>query len=251
MTRTDKTLSPWPGSKLSPRSAFVHPGTDRPVSIIWASPFSGKITIKGRVADAHPGGPDGIGWTLDRIEANAGDCLKSWHETHAEFAGITAGSRHYGPRSQARDSPTPSPNFRRSMPRSICAATRPSPARSCRAAGSNYSAANSSRRILGSGRKELAGWLTDAKNPLLARVIVNRVWMHHFGRGLVATPNEFGTRGEKPSHPELLDRLAADFVRDGYSLKKLHRRIVLSATYRQSAASSARRPRRSIRTISC
>ena len=86
----------------------------------------------------------------------------------------------------------------------------------------------------GSGRKELADWLTRPDHPLTARVIVNRVWQHHFGEGLVRTPSNFGTLGEPPTHPELLDYLAATFVADGWSLKKLHRRILLSATYQQS-----------------
>ena len=81
----------------------------------------------------------------------------------------------------------------------------------------------------GSGRLELARAIVDPANPLTARVIVNRVWMHHFGAGLVRTPSDFGTRAEPPSHPELLDWLASRFVEDGWTLKKLHRRIMLSA----------------------
>jgi cytochrome c553/cytochrome c551/c552 len=88
----------------------------------------------------------------------------------------------------------------------------------------------------GSGRRELANWVAAKENPLTARVIVNRVWQWHFGTGLVSTPNNFGLLSEPPSHPELLDWLATTFVEDGWSLKKLHRRIVLSATYRQSSA---------------
>jgi hypothetical protein len=87
----------------------------------------------------------------------------------------------------------------------------------------------------GSGRLELAQAIIDPANPLTARVIVNRVWAHHFGRGLVATPSDFGTRAQAPLHPELLDWLAARFVAEGWSLKKLHRWIMLSSTYRQAA----------------
>ena len=84
-------------------------------------------------------------------------------------------------------------------------------------------------------RAALARWLGSDKNPLTARVMVNRVWQHHFGRGLVATPNDFGMMGEYPSHPQLLDWLATEFVAGGWSVKALHRVIVNSATYRQSS----------------
>jgi hypothetical protein len=84
-------------------------------------------------------------------------------------------------------------------------------------------------------RKDLADWLTRPEHPLTARVWVNRVWQHHFGRGLVATPNDFGARGQRPTHPELLDWLATELPRRGGSTKELHRLIVLSATYRQSS----------------
>ena len=90
----------------------------------------------------------------------------------------------------------------------------------------------------GSGRRQLADWLFAPDNPLPARVIVNRVWQHHFGRGLVATPNDFGRQGGRPSHPELLDWLALRFIEDGWSLKALHRRILLSRTWQQSGERS-------------
>ncbi len=83
----------------------------------------------------------------------------------------------------------------------------------------------------GSGRRELAEAIASPTNPLTARVIVNRIWQHHFGEGLVRTVSNFGRMGETPSHPELLDYLAATFVENGWSMKKLHREIMLSATY--------------------
>jgi hypothetical protein len=85
-------------------------------------------------------------------------------------------------------------------------------------------------------RLDFARWLMSKENPLTARVTVNRVWTKYFGRGIVDTENDFGVMGDKPTHPELLDHLAAGFMADGWSQKKLHRRIVLSATYRQSSA---------------
>ena len=87
----------------------------------------------------------------------------------------------------------------------------------------------------GSGRRELARSIADPDNPLTARVIVNRVWQWHFGQALVRTPSNFGVLGEKPTHPELLDWLAADFVEHGWSLKRLHRQIMLSSTWRMSS----------------
>ncbi|MGC4046440.1 MAG: PSD1 and planctomycete cytochrome C domain-containing protein [Armatimonas sp.] len=85
-------------------------------------------------------------------------------------------------------------------------------------------------------RVMLAQWITSEKNPLTARVMVNRIWMHHFGRGLVNTPSNFGVNGELPSHPELLDWLATQFIQSGWSIKKMHRLMLLSKTYRQASA---------------
>jgi hypothetical protein len=84
-------------------------------------------------------------------------------------------------------------------------------------------------------RRRFADWLADPRNPLPARVMVNRVWQFHFGQGLVTTPSDFGLSGARPSHPELLDWLASEFIANGWSVKALHRLILTSATYRQSA----------------
>jgi hypothetical protein len=87
-------------------------------------------------------------------------------------------------------------------------------------------------------RSALAAWLTAPENPLTARVMVNRIWQHHFGEGLVATPNDFGAMGQPPTHPELLNWLASEFIARGWSIKEMHRLIVLSATYRQAGRSA-------------
>ncbi|MFY8058761.1 MAG: DUF1553 domain-containing protein, partial [Planctomycetaceae bacterium] len=84
-------------------------------------------------------------------------------------------------------------------------------------------------------RLAFARWLTKPDHPLTARVMVNRIWMHHFGRGLVETPGNFGLAGARPSHPELLDWLAVEFVRSGWSVKAMHRLLLNSAVWQQSS----------------
>ncbi len=101
--------------------------------------------------------------------------------------------------------------------------------------GENFSSSNEQQR-----RIALSKWIIDSENPLTARVIVNRVWQFHFGRGLVGTPSDFGLNGEPPSHPELLDWLAQRLIDDGWSLKNLHRLILSSATYQQSSKINSR-----------
>jgi hypothetical protein len=91
----------------------------------------------------------------------------------------------------------------------------------------------------GSGRLQLAEWLSSPKNPLTARVMVNRIWQHHFGEGLVRTPNNFGKQGRAPTHPELLDYLADRFVAGGWSVKVMHKMILLSRTYQLSSTEDA------------
>src|SRR5207249_10050375 len=85
-----------------------------------------------------------------------------------------------------------------------------------------------------SGRLELADWLTSPKNPLTSRVAVNRIWQHLFGQGIVTTVDNFGVAGDRPSHPELLDHLANRFIRDGWSVKRLVRAVVLTRAYQLS-----------------
>lgn len=88
--------------------------------------------------------------------------------------------------------------------------------------------------VSGSGRLQLASWIADPANPLTARVMVNRIWHYHFGRGLVPTPSDFGRQGTPPTHPELLDWLARRFVESGWSIKAMHRLLLLSSTYQMS-----------------
>ncbi|HEV7225719.1 MAG TPA: DUF1553 domain-containing protein, partial [Pirellulales bacterium] len=98
----------------------------------------------------------------------------------------------------------------------------------------------------GSGRLELARWIASPDNPLTARVMANRIWQGHFGEGLVRTPSNFGKLGERPTHPALLDWLAAEFIRSGWSVKSMHRLLMSSAAYRRASAvaTDAEAPRR-------
>jgi len=91
----------------------------------------------------------------------------------------------------------------------------------------------------GSGRLELANWIADPKNPLTARVMVNRIWHYHFGRGIVPTPSNFGTLGQPPTHPELLDYLTERFIESGWSVKAMHRLIMLSGVYQMASRDDA------------
>jgi hypothetical protein len=91
-------------------------------------------------------------------------------------------------------------------------------------------------RVSTGRRSAFARWVTSPENPLFARVMVNRIWQHHFGQGLVATPDNLGKSGARPSHPELLDYLAAEFIRSGWSVKAMHRLVLRSAVYRQASS---------------
>ncbi|WP_075095052.1 PSD1 and planctomycete cytochrome C domain-containing protein [Planctomyces sp. SH-PL14] len=108
--------------------------------------------------------------------------------------------------------------------------------------GSRFEIPAKSEQLPTTGRRlAFARWLTGGQNPIVPRVLVNRIWMHHFGQGIVSTPGEFGKLGSEPTHPQLLDWLASEFMASGWSLKALHRTILLSTTWRQS---SVREPQR-------
>jgi hypothetical protein len=223
-------------TELPPRSAFVHPASDGAVAIAWLSPIRGRVRVSGRVADAHPGGPDGVAWALEHLTGDHRQALRRLADLGAQRADLArrrAELEARAPRPElayavAEGAEADAPIHLRGDPQ------KPGPVVPRR-----WLAVLGGQAVEpghGSGRRELAGWLTASSNPLTPRVMVNRIWQHHFGRGLVRTPSDFGTRGLPPTHPELLDWLASRFVRDGWSVKAMHRRIMLSAAYRQSSA---------------
>ncbi len=237
---TDKPIKVW--TTLPPRSFFVHPAPDGSVAVAWLSPITGAVRIKGRVADAHPGGGDGIAWTLEHISLDMNEGIAELasfatrlrepakrrtelvaREPRIEVAYAVADAPAKNARIQKRGDPANlGPEVPRKFPDLL--------------GGQQVMATNSS------GRLELAEWLTSPANPLTARVMVNRIWQWHFGSGVVKTPNDFCTRGQPPTHPELLDHLAGEFVKSGWSVKALHRLIMLSSTYQQAGQYSLSSP---------
>ncbi|MFI5457504.1 MAG: PSD1 and planctomycete cytochrome C domain-containing protein [Isosphaerales bacterium] len=232
---TDRSIAAW--TTLPARSVFVHPGPSGPVALTWRSPIGGKVSVAAHVADAHPGGPTGV---AVRLEQEEGDATADW----SALAALTLRRADLARRRAELSAREPRPELAFAV-----AEGTPHDARILLRGEPEKPGAVVPRRWLellggqplssgaGSGRRELAAWLTDPSNPLTARVMVNRVWQHHFGRGLVKTPNDFGTRGQPPTHPELLDWLADLFVRSGWRLKPLHRRMMLSDVYQRGDGS--------------
>ena len=230
----DVPVTVW--TKLAARSFFVHPGPNGPVAVAWLSPIDGLVRVTGRIADAHPGG-DGVAW---RIE----------HFTDSELAGAmielgrVAAARHEMQRVRALEvgaapvipvayavTDGTAKNARLQRRGDPVDLGEEIPRKFINVLGGESLDTDSS-----SGRLELANQLTSPSNPLTARVMVNRIWQQHFGKGVVRTPNDFGTRGQLPTHPELLDWLASEFVESGWSIKAMHRLIMLSGTYQQGSA---------------
>ncbi len=221
----DQQVMAW--TTLAAESFFVHPGPKRPVAVAWISPLDGEITLSGRVADVHPGGGDGVAFELKHIAATEygkalaqlGASLKPTAEPEPmpviPVAYAVVDAKPKNDRLHLRGDPD---KLGDEVPR-----------RWLSILGGEEVPADS-----GSGRKQLGDWIV--KSPLAARVMVNRIWEWHFGQGLVRSSNDFGARGEKPTHPELLDWLAAKFVESGFSVKAMHRLILSSAAYQRASA---------------
>jgi hypothetical protein len=230
--RSDKAVKVW--TSLPAKQFFVHPGPNAPVGVAWTSPIDGTFAITGRIADAHPTGVDGVGWQLTQVSVDLAKGLSGLAEQSQALSALKRDREKLGP-----DVEIPvAYGVSDAAPQNAKIQLRGDPATLGDEVPRKFldflgGAKLDSRES--SGRLELAQQLTDPKNPLVARVIANRVWLGHFGRGLVKTPNDFGSRGDRPTHPELLDYLASTLVQQGWSLKSLHRAIVLSATYRQAS----------------
>ncbi|MBL6704564.1 MAG: PSD1 domain-containing protein [Planctomycetaceae bacterium] len=225
VNRSTEPIKVW--TTLPPRSFFVHPGVNRNVAVAWVCPGDMTVTVKGRVADSHPAGGDGVAFRLDHIAAEkAGPALVE--------LGMLASSP------DIFVEPQPSiPVAYAVVEGSVadaCLHQRGDPEQPGDAVPRRWLSIFGGEPVpseAGSGRRQLGDWIVG--HPLSARVMVNRIWQWHLGRGLVSTPNDFGARGERPSHPELLDWLAAAFRESGYSVKSMHRLIMLTDAYRRSS----------------
>ncbi|MFP6762249.1 MAG: PSD1 and planctomycete cytochrome C domain-containing protein, partial [Planctomycetaceae bacterium] len=221
-------VSVW--TTLPGHSLFMHPGHQRNVAVAWICPADGDYRVQGRVTDAHPAGLDGVTFRLQHMASSqlgtellalgdrsaAGTSMPAAPEIPVAYAVVEgqAGNARLHLRGDPEQPGAEIPRRWLSM-----------------FGGEPVS------RNGGSGRHQLAEWIVG--HPLAARVMVNRVWQWHFGRGLVATPNDFGSRGEFPSHPRLLDRLTSHFQAVGFRIKPLHRLIMKSAAYRRSSVVDA------------
>jgi hypothetical protein len=236
LNATGRPIEVW--TPLPAYSFFVHPAPDGPVGVAWLSPLEGAVAMTARIADVHPGGTDGVAWRLESVGDAAARALQSAGELTARQQAIDherANLLARQPRLEkayavAEGTPHDARLHLRGDPE------KPGPVVPRRWLEILGGQAVSSGA--GSGRRQLAGWLSASTNPLAARVMVNRIWQHHFGRGLVTTPNDFGTRGQPPDHPDLLDWLAAQLVDSGWKIKPVHRLIMLSDAYQRSSDAS-------------
>ncbi len=215
---------------LAAESLFVHPGVKRPVAVAWVSPMDGEVVLSGRVEDVHPSKSDGVSFELSHFDAPTyGPAIVALGERFRPIGG-----------------PAPQP----ALPVAYAVMEgAPTNARFQKGGEPERLGPEVPRRWLsvfggmevpegaGSGRRELGDWIAD--HALTARVMVNRIWEWHFGQGLVRSSNDFGAMGELPSHPELIDFLAARFVQSGYSVKAMHRLILQTAAYQRAAATPA------------
>ena len=220
---SDSPVKVW--TTLPPRAFFVHPGMKRDVALSWVCPEDGEYQVRGTVSDGHPApGLDGVSFRFEHFQSvEFGDGLIGLTDAYAKQGkmpdkpaipvayAVVEGNIKNARLQQRGDPKQPGDEIPRRW----------------------LSVFGGETVSNGSGRVELANWIVD--HPLLARVMANRIWQWHFGRGIVATPNDFGSRGEAPTHPKLLESLAAQFRADGYRLKSIHRLIMKTAAYQRSS----------------
>jgi len=210
------------------------------VSVAWQSPLSGTVAITGRIADVDTSGGDGVAWEV-RHGSGIGPSMElrkrnsqAIAETRKQRDAIAAQFPRVENAYAVCEGPGKNTQLqRRGDPKNLGDEI---PRRFLEVLGGQSVPAG----FTGSGRLHLAEWLTNPANPLTARVMVNRLWQYHFGRGLVWTPNDFGVRGRAPSHPELLDFLATALVKNGWSIKKMHRLLMLSDAWQRSSFDDAK-----------
>lgn len=231
---SSKPVQAW--TSLPPSTFYVHPAKDGPVAVAWTSPVTDKISLKGKVKDGHANG-DGVDWKLEHLKGDFRQAITRPGEFTKKVAAAEAALKEYAtseiknPHAYAVTEQTPA-NIK-----NIALHKRGDPKQpGAVVLRKNLDLLGGQPVREGSGRLQLADWISGSDNPLTARVIANRVWLNHFGRGLVSTPNDFGTQGQPPTHPALLDWLAAELINNQWSLKALHRAIMLSATYQTAAA---------------
>jgi mono/diheme cytochrome c family protein len=222
---SDQQVMVW--TSLAARSFFVHPGPNRPVCVAWVSPLDGEIVLQGRVADVHPAGLDGVSFRIEHVaRPQTGDSLLEAGRLVNEPIPAVEPEPIIPVAYAVMDKQGKNARFQeRGDPEKLGAEV---PRRWLSLFGGTEVPTES-----GSGRLELSDWI--AHHPLAARVMVNRIWGWHFGRGLVHSSNDFGARGDAPTHPELLDFLATRFVQSGYSVKVIHRIILRSAAYQRAS----------------
>lgn len=214
-------------TKLPPRAFFVHPGPGQNVGVAWISPIDGEVRISGSVTDAHPAGLDGVSFRLQHLTTpDAGPSL-----TRLQQGLLNRGAAPTTPQIPVAYAVT------EGTVTDAVKQLRGDPEQPGDAIARHWLTcfggdALGSAEI--SGRGELADRIVT--HPLFARVLANRVWQWHFGAGLVRTPNDFGARGDAPTHPELLELLAAELVANGFQLKPLHRLIMQTQAWQLSSA---------------
>ncbi len=219
----ENTVAAW--TTLSPKTLFAHPGPNEDFAIAWVCPEAGDYTITGHVLDAHAGAGDGVTFVLELIASEAfGHDLVTLGEANGTLAppkpvmqpvayAVTEGVVADAALQLRGDPEQEGELVERRWLEVFGATTLLNPDQS--------------------GRAELAEWITS--HPLFSRVLANRLWHWHFGRGLVSTPNDLGARGTPPTHPQLLEFLASQVVAHDFKLKPLHRLIMQSRAYQRSA----------------